>query len=107
MAMKTQPTDAYRAFRECQRGGARKFSLLIVMCNWLMKTKNQDLSQYLRSLEGISLLYQKSAQNTPREWKARGTRIENTKEEKITNISETLSITHTFVSCHMCHLLLI
>lgn len=62
--------------------GARKFSLKIVMCDWLTKTNNQDLSQYLRSLEGISLLHQKSPQNRPPEWKAIGIRIENTKEEK-------------------------
>lgn len=55
--MKTQPADAYRAFRGCQRGGARKFSLLMVMCDLLMKMKNRGLLQRLISLGGISPLY--------------------------------------------------
>lgn len=42
-----QPTHGLRAFRGCQRGGARKLSLLMVMCDWLMKTKNQGLLQCL------------------------------------------------------------
>lgn len=62
----TQPTDAQRAFRGCQRGGARKFSLLMVMCDWLMKMKNQDTAVFNKSAKYLTALLKVCSKEPPR-----------------------------------------